>query len=90
MDRLSLTRLWPPLHGMRRLPDHHDGMPLHVRRHLQARCLNPHPLSHGLSAEVGHRPTMEQQDVGNPPLRPVAHLSTASLGRVFSYHPQGR
>jgi hypothetical protein len=46
----------PPLHGTRRLPDHHDGTPPLVCRHLQARCLNPHPLAHRASAEVGQWP----------------------------------
>ena len=66
----------PPLHGMRRLPDHHDGTPPHVCQHLQARCLNPPPLAHRASAAVGQWPRWSKTWVTL--LRPVAHLSTAS------------
>ena len=77
MDRLSLTHLWPP-------PPRHATPPRPSRRDAAA-CLStlagsvpkPPPTRPQGKCRGGAVATMEQ-DMGHPPLRPVAHLSTAS------------
>ena len=78
----------PPLHGMRRLPDHHDGTPPHVCQHLQARCLNPHPLAHRASAAVGQRPRWSRRMWVILRSGPW-HTSQQLLGRFFVLSPSG-
>ena len=78
----------PPLHGMRRLPDHHDGTPPHVCQHLQARCLNPHPLAHRASAAVGQRPRWSRRIWVILRSGPW-HTSQQLLGRFFVLSPSG-